>query len=120
MAVERHRHELCGQARAASRELSYYVTSVAYHQMTDAELLAAIRDHFGAIENGSHHRRDVTYREDGCRIGKNGGAQVMAALRNVAIGLYHLQKNAEKTRLEFGRWSRRMSYGQGRRLLRGP
>lgn len=38
------------------------------------------------IENRSHHVRDVTLGEDASRIRKGSGPDVMAALRNAAIG----------------------------------
>ena len=38
------------------------------------------------IENKSHHVRDVSLGEDGIRIRKASGPQVMAALRNLAVG----------------------------------
>src|SRR5207302_1914957 len=66
IAVERHREELCGKSPKKTCEVSYYAASIHHGQMGDRELLKIIRDHFGSIENGSHHRRDVTYREDGC------------------------------------------------------
>jgi hypothetical protein len=98
-------------------EVSYYVTSLHHGQTGDEELLKVVRDHFGSIENGSHHRRDVTYREDACRIGPR-GAQPMAALRNLAIGLYEMAKAAGKTRIEFSAWCRRMTFSQAREALR--
>lgn len=81
-----------------SEEVRYYVTSTAYKpgQAEDEELLGAIRGHWDAIENGSHYRRDVCFGEDQCRIKHRGAAQIMAALRNLAIGLYELEKNRKK------------------------
>ena len=38
------------------------------------------------IENRSHYVRDVSLREDASRIRKVSGPDVMAALRNLAIG----------------------------------
>jgi hypothetical protein len=38
------------------------------------------------IENRSHYVRDVTLGEDASRIRKGGGPEIMAALRNAAIG----------------------------------
>lgn len=39
-----------------------------------------------SIENRSHYVRDVTLGEDASRIRKRSGPQVMAAIRNAAIG----------------------------------
>lgn len=116
LAIERHREELCGKKPSQSCEISYYVSSLHDRQRTDVELLKLVRDHFGSIENGSHHRRDVTYREDGSRIAKS--AQPMATLRNLAIGLYELQKAAGQTKIEFSSWTRRMTFAQALALLR--
>ncbi len=51
-----------------------------------SELLRWVRGHW-SIENGSHYVRDVTLGEDASRIRKGSGPEVMAALRNAAIGL---------------------------------
>jgi predicted transposase YbfD/YdcC len=55
-------------------------------------LLDAVRGHWSAIENGVHHCRDVSFGEDRSRIAQPRAARVMATLRNLAIGLYHLQQ----------------------------
>jgi predicted transposase YbfD/YdcC len=43
-----------------------------------------------SIENRLHWVRDVTFDEDRSRVRKGAGAQAMAALRNLAIGLLRL------------------------------
>jgi hypothetical protein len=48
-----------------------------------------MRGHW-AIENRSHHVRDVTLGEDASRIRKGSGPEVMAAIRNATIGLLRL------------------------------
>ena len=50
-----------------------------------ARLLGWARGHW-SIENGSHYVRDVTLGEDASRIRKGSGPEVMAGLRNAAIG----------------------------------
>lgn len=66
-------------------ETRYFITSVP-RQMAGAEqLLRWSRGHW-TIENRSHHVRDVSLGEDASRIRKGSGAQVMAALRNLAVG----------------------------------
>ena len=45
-----------------------------------------MRRHWG-IENKLHHVRDVTYDEDRSRMRTGSAPQVMATLRNTAIGL---------------------------------
>ena len=67
-------------------------------QLNDAELLQAIRQHWSAIENGAHYRRDVSLGEDASGVSQRGAAQVLAALRNVALGVYELARARKQTR----------------------
>jgi hypothetical protein len=48
-----------------------------------------VRGHWG-IENRLHWVRDVTFDEDRCQIRTGAAPQVMAALRNLVIGLFRL------------------------------
>ena len=48
-------------------------------------LLQRARGHW-SIENRCHYVRDVTFGEDASRIRKGSGPEVMAAVRNAAIG----------------------------------
>jgi hypothetical protein len=73
-----------------SMEEARYISSCRLEEVTEEKLARAIQRHWGAIENGSHHRRDVTFHEDASRIHHTGAAQVMATLRNLALGLYEL------------------------------
>ncbi|WP_218002095.1 ISAs1 family transposase [Microtetraspora malaysiensis] len=66
----------------------YAVTSLAAHQARPGELATWIRAHW-QIE-ALHHIRDVTYREDFSQVRTGSGPAVMAALRNVAIGILKL------------------------------
>lgn len=66
----------------------FAVTSLAAHQARPDQLAAWIRRHW-QIE-ALHHIRDVTYREDASQIRVGHGPAVMAALRNLAIGLLKL------------------------------
>ena len=97
IAVRRERVELGRKAKPPSDEIGYYATSLSAEQLSDAELLQAIRDHWSAIENGAHHRRDVSFGEDASGVSKRGAAQVMAALRNVALGVYELARERGQT-----------------------
>jgi hypothetical protein len=97
IAVRRERVELGRQAGPPSDVIGYYATSLGAAQLTDAELLPAIRDHWSAIENGAHHRRDVSFGEDASGVSKRGAAQVLACLRNVALGVYELARERGQT-----------------------
>jgi hypothetical protein len=63
------------------------ITSLPHHRGGAAAVLET-RDHWG-IENGLHGVRDGTLREDASRIRKGSATQVMAALRNIVIFLFH-------------------------------
>ena len=66
-------------------EVSYAITSVPRDQAGAATLLGWLRGHWG-IENRLHWVRDVTMGEDANRTRTGSGPQVLAALRNAAIG----------------------------------
>lgn len=68
------------------RETVYGVTSLGPTQVTAAEVLRVLRQHWH-IENRSHWVRDVTFGEDGSQVHAGSLPQVMAALRNTVIGL---------------------------------
>jgi predicted transposase YbfD/YdcC len=63
----------------------YAVTSLTHAQASPARLADLIRGHW-AIENGLHWVRDVTFAEDASQLRTGTGPQVMACLRNLAIG----------------------------------
>jgi hypothetical protein len=98
LAVRRERVELGRQAKPSSDEIGYYATSLGAQELNDAELIQAIRDHWSAIENGAHHRRDVSFGEDASGVSQRGAAQVMACLRNLALGIYELALERGQTK----------------------
>lgn len=72
-----------GEQRA---EVVYGVTSLRREQ-ADARRLLKLSRHHWQIENKSHWVRDVTFDEDRSQVRSGNIPQVMAALRNTAIGL---------------------------------
>jgi predicted transposase YbfD/YdcC len=64
----------------------YAVTSLTFAQAGPARLADLIRGHW-AIENGLHWVRDVTFAEDASQLRTGTAPQVMACLRNLAIGV---------------------------------
>ena len=98
IAVRRERVELGRKASPPSDVIGYYATSLAAAQLSDDALLQGIRDHWSAIENGAHYRRDVSFGEDASGVSNRGAAQVLAALRNVALGVYELARERKQTR----------------------
>lgn len=67
-------------------EVVYGITSLGPVCGDAGRLLGLIRDHWG-IENGLHHTRDETFREDRCRVRRGTAPRVLASLRNVAVYL---------------------------------
>lgn len=68
-----------------TEETRYFITSVPRAVAGANGLLRWSRGHW-TIENKSHYVRDVSLGEDASRIRKGSGPEVMAALRNQAIG----------------------------------
>jgi predicted transposase YbfD/YdcC len=97
IAVERQVQNHHKPKAAASREIGYYATSLTRPQHEDAALAALIRQHWSAIENGTHYRRDVSFAEDACRTASRNGAAVLASLRNLANGIFELAKERQST-----------------------
>jgi hypothetical protein len=99
-------------------EYSFYCTSAAPEQYRAPQLLGLIRDHWSAIENGAHHRRDVSLGEDASQISGRTRAYVMATLRNLVLGLFELQKHRGKTQARtFPGWRRRLTNPQKIQLI---
>ena len=67
------------------KEMSYGVTSLTREEADAERLLQLSRGHWG-IENKLHYRRDDSLHEDRCRL-KGQGAQAMAVLNNLVLGL---------------------------------
>jgi hypothetical protein len=116
--VQRQRVPLGAKAAPASEEIGYYATSLPYQDYTDEALLQIIRDHWAAIENGTHNRRDNTFGEDACQAAERASVQNLVTLRNLALGLYELQLERGQTNVkEFKSWCRRMTGPTALKLL---
>lgn len=122
LAVWRERKELRrGKVTKESEEYSFYCTSAAPKQYSAQQLLQAVRDHWSAIENGTHYRRDVSLGEDASRISGRTGAYVMATLRNLLLGLMELQRHRGQTRAHtFPGWRRKLTHTQRIQLILRP
>jgi len=88
--IERTATDLKG--KLLRHEVVSAITSLTPEQAGPKRLLQINREHWG-IENKLHYVRDVTYDEDRCRIRTKSGPQVMATLRNLAIGILRLRKH---------------------------
>jgi predicted transposase YbfD/YdcC len=84
LQIRRRRHRL-DQPKRFTTETVYAITNLRVHEAKPVQLAAWIRRHWH-IENKIHWVRDVTYDEDRSQIRTGTGPQVMAALRNAAIG----------------------------------
>lgn len=71
------------------REMTYGITSLRPDEANAKQLLKLNRGHWG-IENRLHYVRDVTFGEDASQVRTGAAPEVMAALRNTAIGLLRL------------------------------
>lgn len=100
IAVERYSQDQNQPKETASLEIGCYATSLALQEQDDAAMLALIRAQWSAIENGTHYRRDVTLGEDANRTANRQGAAMLASLRNLANGLYELQKEQKRTTVD--------------------
>ena len=119
LALWRERQELRrGKVVEASQEYAFYCTSASPAQYSAQQLLQAVRDHWAAIENGAHYRRDVSLGEDASRISGRSGAYVMATLRNLLLGLMELQRHHGKTQARtFAQWRRKLTITQKVQLI---
>lgn len=78
-----------------TREVIYAITSLAVEKLDPARLLEISRDHW-AIENRLFHVRDVTFREDACRVRTGSAPQALAEIRNTALNL--IRQSGEQPR----------------------
>ena len=67
-----------------STEIEFLVTSLVRGRAGPEDMLRLRRAHWG-VEGRLFCVRDVSFREDQCRVRKGSGPQAMAALRNTAI-----------------------------------
>lgn len=77
-----------GATGAVREETVYGISSLGREQAGARQLARYVRQHWH-IENRSHWVRDVTFGEDAGRVRTAPIPQVLAALRNVVIGLLH-------------------------------
>jgi hypothetical protein len=66
--------------------VAYRITSLEPERAGAERLLALDRGHW-RIENGLHHVRDVSMGEDACRVRGGAAPQLLAAVRNLVLGL---------------------------------
>lgn len=91
------RHIWIGKAQQPRIEVVFGITSLDHQEASPERLLALVRQHWAAIENGHHHRRDRTYREDNSPVRDPNATVCYAALRAVAIFIAGQHKRAQKS-----------------------
>lgn len=118
IAIQRETLDLCRKDAAPTVEVGYYVSSLTLEEEDDAAIAALVRGHWSAIENGTHYRRDVTLGEDACRTKDRNAAAVLASLRNLANGLYELERERERTQVDTLRsWCQQQTFSSAWPLL---
>lgn len=80
-----------------SKQIVHGVTSLTVDQATPEQIARLVREHW-TVENKSHWVRDVVYCEDHQHAYAGTGAQVMATVRNLALGLLRLAGITQITR----------------------
>jgi hypothetical protein len=85
MQVTRKTRDLDASPRRCKTVTVYGVTSLPFQQASPARLADLLRGHW-AIE-ALHHLRDTTLAEDACKVRTGAAPGVMAALRNLVIGV---------------------------------
>lgn len=119
IAVKRERILLDPTQPQSEPEVGYYATSLALDELDSEAMSRLIRDHWSAIENGVHYRRDVSFQEDGCRVQDRVGAEMLVAMRNLAIGLYELELDRGRTQAgSLRNWMKSQTFGNAHRMLR--
>jgi hypothetical protein len=78
-----------------SRQVIYAITSLPPEKLDPAALLQLSRDHW-QIENSLFHVRDVTFREDACRVRSGSAPQALAEIRNATLNL--IRRTGQKPR----------------------
>ena len=118
IAIKREALDLCRPGAQPTIEVGCYASSLSLEERDDAAIAAIIRGHWSAIENGTHYRRDVTLGEDACRTADRRGAEVLATLRNLANGLYELERERERTKVDTLRsWCQQQTFSSAWSML---
>lgn len=118
IAVQRESLDLGQPGATSTLETGCYASSLSLEECDEAAVVAIIRGHWSAIENGTPYRRDVTLGEDACRTADRNGAAVLASLRNLANGLYELERERERTQVDtLKSWCQQQTFSSAWPLL---
>ena len=72
-------------------EVVFALTTLMPQQATPDQLLELAREHW-SIENGQHHRRDRTQREDNCTVRDTRTGRNLSLFRSLVIFLFEQQR----------------------------
>ncbi|MFI5104409.1 MAG: hypothetical protein ACHP79_05755 [Terriglobales bacterium] len=92
--VRIHRHTQYlrkGNVYKETDEVVFAVTTFTAQEARPERSLQLAREHW-SIENGQHHRRDRTQREDTCTVRDTSTARNLSLLRSLAIFLFEQQR----------------------------
>jgi hypothetical protein len=118
IAIQRESLALGDPETKPTVEVGCYASSLSREERDDDAVLAAIRGHWSAIENGTHYRRDVTLGEDANHTADRNGAAVLASLRNLANGLYELERERGRTKVDtLKSWCQQQTFSSAWPLL---
>ena len=119
IAIERKVLDLSRPDAEATVTIGHYASSLSLGERDAAAIAAAVRSHWSAMENGTHYRRDETLGEDACRTADRTGAAALASLRNLANGIYELEHERERTRVDTLRsWCQQQTFSSAWPVLR--
>jgi hypothetical protein len=94
--IHRHTQRLRkGQVYKETDEVAFAVTTFTPQEAQPDWLLQLARDHW-SIENGQHHRRDRTQREDNCTVRETPTARNLSLFRSLAIFLFQQQRKTRR------------------------
>jgi len=81
-----------GQVYKQTDEVVFAVTTLCPEEAGPEDLLQIARDHW-SIENGQHHRRDRTQREDHCTVRDTVAARNLSLFRSLVVCLFEQQRH---------------------------
>jgi predicted transposase YbfD/YdcC len=77
-----------------SRDVRYFITSLDPEQVTAADLLRYVRDHW-KIENGLHFLKDRWWDEDRHHTRRPGLSACLAAINSAAVSIHRLRSDPD-------------------------
>ena len=90
--LQRHTQYLRkGKMYKETDEVVFAVTTLTAQEAGPQRLLQLAREHW-SIENGQHHRRDRTQREDSCTVRDTTTGRNLSLFRSLAIFLFQQQR----------------------------